>query len=103
MEHCLHESIAHLTPDAKASIFKCVLEYFQGVSNITRNMAFPLNTLLTVDKTGYICGGANILLGDYDAVQKSIVMKRNIFNAIQRVFADSAFGTKCRPFSVVLV
>lgn len=103
-EHGLHESVAQLTTDAKAFIFKCVFGHFQGVSSGARNMSLSTIILLTVVKTGYVCGGANIVHEDYDAVQKSIVIKRNIFNVAQKVFADGASGpAKCHRVSFVFV
>lgn len=61
-EHCLPESFAHLTTNAWASIFKCVLEHFRGVFENDRNMALPTDIILAVAKTGYVCGVANIVL-----------------------------------------
>lgn len=96
-EHCLHEILAHLTLDGKASISKCVLKHFRGVSTSAKNTALPTNIILQFVKTDYICGRANIVLEDYDAVRKSFVIKRINFNVTQRVFADAALGpTKCR-------
>lgn len=104
MEHCLHESLAHLFPDARAPIFKCVLGHFRGVSNSPRNMALPTNITLTVVEAGSIFVGANVGFEDYDAVRNSIVLKRNVSNAMQIFFAVGAFGlTKYRRFSVALV
>lgn len=51
-EHCLHQSLADLAPDAKASLSKCVSEHFQSVSYSAKNMAHPTGTLLAVVKAG---------------------------------------------------
>lgn len=40
VEHCLHERIDYLTPNARASIFESVFVLFRGVPNSTRKMAF---------------------------------------------------------------
>lgn len=41
---------------------------------------------------------------DCDAVRKSIVVKRNIFNVTRKLFANGAFvPTKCYRSNVVLV
>lgn len=67
-------------------------------------MAIPTKVILAVVENSYICGGANIVFDDYDFIWKSFVMKRNITNLMQRVFADSGFGPTMRHrFSVVLV
>lgn len=44
----LHESLARLTLEARASIFRCVLERFRCVFDSTRNMAFLANIIPTV-------------------------------------------------------
>lgn len=63
-------------------------------------MALPTNILLTLVKANFFCGRENIVLDEYDAVQKSVVIERNIFSVIQVVFADGPFGpTECPRFS----
>lgn len=55
-------------------------------------------------KTGSTFRRAYIVLEDYDDVHQSIVEKRDIFNLMQLVIADGAFGpTKCNPFRVIFV
>lgn len=69
-----------------------------------RNMALLTNVILTVVETGYICGGTDIVLQDYAAVQKQIVLKKGTINMLQSDFVDNAFGpTKYSEFSAVLV
>lgn len=86
------------------SIFKTVFEQFRGVIENASNLALPTSTILTVVKTDHICGAANTVLKNYDAVWKSIVMNKNISSVLQRVSADGTLSlTKGRRFSVVLV
>lgn len=67
-------------------------------------MVYPSDILLTVINTGYICSRADIVVEDCDAVWESFVIKWNISDVLQSVFAGGAFGpTNCRRFNVVLV
>lgn len=47
VEHCYHESLAHLSPDASATIFKCVFERFPCFSDSAKSTA-RRNIKLTV-------------------------------------------------------
>lgn len=100
--YCLHESSACLTPDARASIFKCALKHCRGNLNNAKYTALPAHIILAMVESGYNCAGTDDVFERCVAVQKSVLIKKNIFSKMQLLFAYSVFGSeKCRRINVV--
>lgn len=62
------------------------------------------SVILTVVKSGFIDGGANVCLKNFSEIDGTIRKDKHFHNPFQRVYADNAFRpTSLKRFSVVLV